>query len=78
MMKWVHFREQKAWRLVTGQQALAIVTPESRNRYADFLRALSIFIGVVGHWLLAAPYIVDGNLIATGNMLESRPWTQWL
>ncbi|MGB5277467.1 MAG: acyltransferase [Gammaproteobacteria bacterium] len=58
--------------------ALATVTPESRNRYVDFLRALSIFIVVVGHWLLAAPYIVDGNLIATGNMLESRPWTQWL
>jgi len=27
---------------------------------------------------MAAPYVVDGELNLTGNMLQSRPWTQWL
>ena len=58
--------------------ALATATPESRNRYVDFLRALSIFAVVIGHWLVAAPYVIDGDLNLTGNMLQSRPWTQWL
>ena len=31
-------------------------TPESRNRYVDFLRALSILAVVLGHWLISAPY----------------------
>ena len=34
---------------------LAVKTPESRNRYVDFLRALSICAVVFGHWLMAAP-----------------------
>ncbi|UCB56082.1 MAG: acyltransferase [Thiotrichales bacterium] len=58
--------------------ALAAATPESRNRYVDFLRALSICAVVIGHWLMAAPYVADGELILTGNMLQSHPWTQWL
>ena len=58
--------------------ALAAATPDSRNRYVDFLRAISICAVVVGHWLVAAPYVIDGDLSLTGNMLQSRPWTQWL
>ena len=38
---------------------LAGRTPPERNRYVDFLRALSIAAVVVGHWLIAAPH-VDG------------------
>ncbi len=56
---------------------LAARTPESRDRYVDFLRALSICAVVVGHWLMAAPY-VDGGLITISNMLEHQQWTRWL
>lgn len=57
--------------------AVAAKTPESRNRLVDFLRAASILAVISGHWLLAAPYVGDDGL-ALGNMLESKPWTQWL
>lgn len=56
---------------------LAVQTPESRNRYVDFLRALSICAVVFGHWLMAAPYIDEGS-IAIGSMLEHQEWTRWL
>ncbi len=57
--------------------ALAARTPASRNRYVDFLRALSIGAVVIGHWLVAAPYVSGGQL-SLSNMLEHQPWTQWL
>ena len=58
-------------------EALAARTPESRNRYVDFLRALSICAVVFGHWLMAAPYIDEGS-IAISSMLEHQRWTRWL
>ncbi len=58
-------------------RGLAEQTPESRNRYVDFLRALSIGAVVFGHWLIAAPSFVDGR-IQVGHMLSISPWTQWL
>jgi hypothetical protein len=57
--------------------AVAARTPASRNRYVDFLRALSIFAVVFGHWLMAAPYI-NGGGIQIGSMLEHQAWTRWL
>ena len=45
--------------------------------YVDFLRALSILAVVVGHWLVAAPYIQDGA-VQGGHLLGILPWTQWL
>jgi hypothetical protein len=57
--------------------ALARRTPESRNRYVDFLRALSIAAVVTGHWLVAAPLFEAGRL-TPGHMLAISPWTQWL
>jgi hypothetical protein len=49
---------------VTGKRSawerareLAERTPEARNRYADFLRALSILAVVSGHWLIAAQVV---------------------
>jgi len=56
---------------------LAAKTPESRNRYVDFLRAVSIGAVVFGHWLMAAPYIGDGNIVIT-SMLEHQQWTRWM
>ena len=56
---------------------LAARTPETRNRYADFLRAASITVVVIGHWLIAAAYVENGQL-ELGDMLRLAPWTQWL
>ena len=55
---------------------LADRTSASRNRYVDFLRAMSMLIVTVGHWLAAAPYF-DGTLM-TSHLLTVLPWTAWL
>ncbi len=65
---------QNIWSRAAG---LAAATPESRNRYVDFLRALSICAVVFGHWLMAAPY-VDGAGIHISSMLEHQQWTRWM
>lgn len=57
--------------------SLASQTPPSRNRYVDFLRALSIGAVILGHWIIAAPWIDDGRL-RLDHMLALQPWTQWL
>lgn len=56
---------------------MAEQAPPERNRYVDFLRALSILAVVVGHWLVAAPYMKDGA-VEGGHLLGILPWTQWL
>jgi hypothetical protein len=55
--------------------ALANATPPSRNRYVDFLRAISILAVVFGHWLMAAPEMIDGEL-EVRHLLVVAPWTQ--
>lgn len=61
----------------TSAAALAAATPASRDRYVDFLRAASICVVVLGHWLLAAVEVRGGRLVG-GNLLQLMPWTQWL
>lgn len=56
---------------------LAAKTPPERNRYVDFLRAVSILVVVAGHWLIATAWYVDGQL-TPGHLLESHPQHQWL
>ncbi len=56
---------------------LAEATPAERNRYVDFLRAVSILMVVTGHWLIVALYYEDGGL-TMGDLLVLRPDTQWL
>lgn len=56
---------------------MAGMAPPERNRYVDFLRALSILAVVIGHWLVAAPYMKDGAVVG-GHLLGILPWTQWL
>ena len=56
---------------------MAAQTPDERNRYVDFLRAVSILMVVTGHWLIVALYYKDGAFIP-GDLLEMRPNTQWL
>jgi len=64
-----------AWRTA---RAVALDTPDTRNRYADLLRALSIGVVVVGHWLMAAPTVESGVRFTLSDLLRVAPWTQWL
>ena len=53
---------------------LAAATPAARNRVVDLLRAAAILVVVLGHWLLAAVVLRDGELVV-GHLLELAPWT---
>ena len=57
---------------------LADRTPPSRNRYVDFLRAMSMLVVTVGHWLAAAPYVDATDTLSTPHILTVIPWTAWL
>lgn len=61
----------------SAAHALAVQTPPTRNRYIDFLRALSICVVVFGHWLVGLPAIINGTLIDV-EVMRVVPWTQWL
>ena len=61
----------------TQSARLAAQTPPERNRYVDFLRAASICVVILGHWLVVAIYTEDGQLVAS-DALSLIPWTQWL
>jgi len=51
---------------------LARATPATRDRYTDFLRAFSIGVVVLGHWLLAIITLRDGRFDGA-NALEIIP-----
>ncbi len=57
--------------------SLAEQTPPERNRYVDFLRAVSISCVIIGHWLIATAWY-SGGQFTPGQMLSIAPWTQWL
>ncbi|MGH8913680.1 MAG: acyltransferase family protein [Acidimicrobiia bacterium] len=63
----------------TYRQALDLAeqTPTSRNRYVDFLRAASIMVVVLGHWLMAAPQMLPGGL-EYEHLLSVASWTHYL
>ncbi len=61
---------------MTSARTLAEKTPASRNRYVDFLRAFSILVVVFGHWLMAGPEMVDGQL-QIGHLISEARWAQW-
>jgi hypothetical protein len=65
---------RSAWRQA---RQLARRTPEARHRYVDLLRAASITVAVIGRWLMAAPWVEDGEL-RLGDMLHLAPWSQWM
>lgn len=58
-------------------EKIATATPPERNRYVDLLRALSILIVVFGHWLMAAPEVIEGE-IRIGHALTDITWTRGL
>lgn len=55
-----------------GARELALTTPANRDRYVDFLRALSITAVVVGHWLAVTIVMVDGR-VEGRHVLEVLP-----
>ncbi|MFN0008359.1 MAG: acyltransferase family protein [Planctomycetota bacterium] len=57
---------------------LAASTPQSRNRYVDFLRAAAILCVVAGHWLAAAPYVDGTGKLQATHILAVADWTHWL
>ena len=56
---------------------LAAKTPAERNRYVDLLRSISILVVIIGHWMIATAYVVDGEMDA-GHLLAGRPQLHWL
>jgi hypothetical protein len=56
---------------------IAKSTPAERNRYVDLLRALSISAVVLGHWIMAAPYLQAGSP-QMEHLLDIQPWSRWL
>lgn len=58
---------------------LAAATPGDRNRYVDFLRAVSILFVITGHWLITTAYYeADTETLNPMLALEAIPWTRWL
>ncbi len=51
---------------------LADHTPDTRNRYVDFLRVFSLGVVVIGHWLMAGIWIDEGTVTGR-NVLELMP-----
>jgi fucose 4-O-acetylase-like acetyltransferase len=51
-------------------------TPPDRDRYMDFLRAASILVVVVGHWMIGNIFWRDG-VIGTTSAIGVTPWL-WL
>lgn len=51
---------------------MADATPSTRDRYVDFLRAVSIMVVVLGHWLIAIIYWKDGEVTGQ-NALDVIP-----
>lgn len=62
----------------TSINAMAQAAGGSRDRVVDFVRAVSLLVVAIGHWLLAAVWIdADGGLTA-GHLLALEPSTQVL
>jgi fucose 4-O-acetylase-like acetyltransferase len=60
-------REDKA-----GINDLVAATPASRDRYVDFLRALSIVVVVTGHWTIALIFR-DGGVVRSTSAIGKAP-----
>jgi fucose 4-O-acetylase-like acetyltransferase len=51
-------------------------TPAHRDRYVDFLRAVSILFVVAGHWLVIHVFVDEGTVTGL-NVLGELRWTHW-
>ena len=59
--------------MTTRLDELAARTPATRDRYVDFLRALSILVVVVGHWMIGVVFWEDG-VIGSTSAIGRTPW----
>lgn len=57
-------------------KSMADETPESRDRYVDFLRLFSIAVVVLGHWLMAVVVMRDGEVVVD-HLLAAAPRMQY-
>ena len=57
---------------------LAEMAPPERNRWVDFLRAVSIMAVVLGHWLMAGLYLNEAGELQRGDLLSVSEWAHWL
>lgn len=57
---------------------LAELTAPERNRWVDFLRAVSILAVVFGHWLMAGLYVNEAGELTRGDLLSVSEWAHWL
>ena len=57
---------------------LAEMAPPERNRWVDFLRAISILAVVFGHWLMAGLYLDESGELQRGDLLSVSSWAHWL
>jgi hypothetical protein len=53
-------------------EALASATPQTRDRYVDFLRAASICSVVLGHWLIGVVHVEDDLIYLTSAVGVTR------
>jgi fucose 4-O-acetylase-like acetyltransferase len=62
----------RARRAAPGIADLAAATPATRERYVDFLRAVSILVVVCGHWTIALVFR-DGGVIRSTSAIGQAP-----
>ena len=55
-----------------GIDALVAATPDTRERYVDFLRGVSILAVIVGHWMVSTIYW-QGGILYLGNAVGLAP-----
>lgn len=59
-------------RTAVGLAGMVAATPDSRDRYVDLLRAFSILVVVIGHWLMAIIYL-DAEGLTGASALDVVP-----
>ncbi len=64
--------------MLAHARRLAEATPDSRNRYIDFLRAASIVAVVLGHWLVITPWVDGAGVFHPDHLLTRSKTAQWL
>ncbi len=60
--------------------SLASATPDTRDRFVDFLRVASLLGVILGHFLMAVVFLdphANPATIEFTNVLELAPWTRW-
>ncbi|MDE0143038.1 MAG: acyltransferase [Caldilineaceae bacterium] len=64
----------RSWTQAAHQAAQA---PPERNRYVDLLRAASICLVILGHWLVVVIH-AEGNTLSTRDIRSVAAWVRWL